>query len=115
VKFKDDKWIDKTKEWEKQEVIIVVTIWDKTKEFVILATVEWNKIKLEDKEEKEKREEKEWFEDLKIDDLWTWDNDWNFSFKDWLINEETKILTVNGREIQNNRKRFTFYECDIFL
>ena len=100
VKFKDDKWIDKTKEWEKQEVIIVVTIWDKTKEFVILATVEWNKIKLEDKEEKEKREEKEWFEDLKIDDLWTWDNDWNFSFKDWLINEETKILTVNGREIQ---------------
>ena len=94
VEFKDGIWIDKTKEWVEQEVTVVITIWDKTKEFEIVATVEGESIKLEDKEKKETA----WFEGLKIEDLWEWEEDGNFKFKDWLVDLESGELTVNDRK-----------------
>ena len=47
-----------------------------------------------DAESNEEVEEMPWLDDLKIEDLWTWDNNWNFIFKDWLIDEETGELIL---------------------
>ena len=35
-----------------------------------------------------------WLNDLKIEDLGIWDRDWNFIFKDWLIDEESQELIL---------------------
>ena len=47
-----------------------------------------------DVEENDQLEEIPWLGDLKIEDLWIWNKDWKFVFKDWLIDEESQELVL---------------------
>ena len=98
----DGEGVDKTKDGEKQEVVVVVKKWDEEKRRItvnVTVDVANNKYNVEDKEKKEDQEEYDWISDLNIEDLWTWDEEWNFQFKEWLIDEETEELTINDKTI----------------
>ena len=105
VEFKEWKWVDKMKEREEQEVTVIVKMWEKVKEIVIIVKIEDGKIKIKEKEEEKKEDEeipeKSRLDALTINDLWVWDLNWNwkFEFESGLINEKTKELTVKDKTI----------------
>lgn len=58
VEFKEGKWVDKEKT-EEQEVVVIVKIWEDTKEIKIIVKIEDGKIKIEERKEDEKKEDDE--------------------------------------------------------